>query len=150
MNVKNFLIGACTAVVSMALGAILCCVLTCPKKCDKPMPPCPTEQQCQRPEGPQGPQCQGPEKPGKKDKCGIMDIAKELQLSEEQMTQLKALKDAKKEAVKAAREKYEADFSALLTDEQKAKFEAIKAQKPCDKGQKPEGNGPRPEKTMKK
>lgn len=146
MNVKNFLIGACTGIVCMALGAALCC-FCCSKKCDKPMPPCPTEQQCQRPEGPQ---CQGPEKPGKKDKCGIMDIAKDLQLSEEQMTQLKALKEAKKEVVKAAREKFEADFSAILTDEQKAKFEAIKAQKPCENGPKPEGNGPRPEKPEKK
>ena len=144
MNVKDFLIGACTAIVGAAIGvAICCCVSNCGKKCDK-QSACPTEQvqQC-CPQGeccPDGPCCQkGPKQACERrkphGKCPI-EMAKELNLSEEQMTQVKALFDAQKSEMKAAREKFDEAFKAILTDEQKAKFAEMKAKKKCPKDKK--------------
>ena len=145
MNVKDFLIGACTAIVGAAIGvAICCCVGNCGKKCDKPMPPCPMEQMekcC--PQGeccPDGPCCQkGPKQACERrkphGKCP-MEMAKELNLSEEQMTQVKALFDSQKAEMKAAKEKFDESFKSILTDEQKAKFEELKAAKKCGKDKK--------------
>lgn len=156
MNVKDFLIGACTAIVGAAIGvAICCCVSNCGKKCDK-QSACPTEQvqQC-CPQGeccPDGPCCQKGEccpdgsccQKGSKQACERrkphgrcpMEMAKELNLSEEQMTQVKALFDAQKSEMKAAREKFDEAFKAILTDEQKAKFAEMKAKKKCPKDKK--------------
>ncbi len=123
MNVKSFLIGAAVAIVSAAVGVILCCTLCC-KKCDKPMPPCPQEQQCQRPEGPRG-NFRG-------DKCKITKMADQLDLTEEQKQQVEAIHKATKEAMRTAKDNAEKQFEALLTDDQKAELAKIKAAK-CDK-----------------
>lgn len=138
MNVKEFLVGAGTMLVGVALGAVICCTL-CSKKCDKPMPPCQKEQQCQRHDGPQHGKCHKPDQ-----KCFMMKFAKELNLSDEQMAKIKELKESQREAMKAEREKFEASFQSILTDEQKAQLEKMKAEKPCFKDGKHHGNKPCP------
>lgn len=126
MNVKDFLIGACTAIVGAALGATICCFCcnnNCDKKCDKPDGPCPIEQQHN------GPKCQDAPKDchkGDKKDCYFEKFAQELGLSEEQMTQIKALKEQQKSAMKAAKETFDNSLQSILTDEQKAKFAEIK------------------------
>ena len=145
MNVKDFLIGACTAIVGAAIGvAICCCVSNCGEKCDKQDSSCPTEQveKC-CPQGeccPDGPCCHK----GQKQACDRrkphgrcpMEMYKDLNLSEEQMTQIKDLFEAQKTDMKAAREKFDEAFKSILTDEQKTKFEELKAQKKCQKDKK--------------
>lgn len=124
MNVKDFLIGAGTMLVGVALGVAVCCAVNCGKKCDKPMPPCPMEQQCQRPDEPR--HCKG-----NPEKC-CMKMAKELQLSDEQIAQIQAAKAEQREAKQAAKAKFAETFQSILTDEQKAQLEQLKAEK-CKK-----------------
>lgn len=124
MNVKSFLIGAAVAIVSAALGVILCCTL-CYKKCDKPMQSCPQGQQCQRPEGPRG--------DFKGDKFHITKMADQLNLTNEQKQQVKAIHKATKDAIRVARENADTQFEALLTNDQKAELAKIKAATKCDK-----------------
>ena len=129
MNVKDFLIGACTAIVGAGIGVVLCCTLCCKKcdkPCDKPMPPCPTEQR-----GPHH-DFDGHKHFGK---CA-MQMADELNLSEEQKAQIKTFADTQKEELKQIHKKFDESFQSILTDEQKAKFEELKAQKKCPKGKK--------------
>ena len=128
MNVKDFIIGACTAIVGAALGAALCCTLCC-KKCDKPCdkPECPTEQAHRPHHNFDGPRHQW--------KCP-MQMADELNLSDEQKAQLKEFVDTQKEEMKQSHDKFAASFQSILTDEQKAKFEELKAQKKCKKDKK--------------
>lgn len=137
MNVKSFLIGAAVAIVSAALGVILCCTLCC-KKCDKgmPMPPCPQEQQCQKPSSMPGQHHGRPEGPRgdfKGDKCHITKMADQLNLTEEQKQQVKAIHKATKDAIRVARENADTQFEALLTNDQKAELAKIKAATKCDK-----------------
>lgn len=140
MSVKDFLIGAGTMLVGVALGVAVCCAVNCGKcgkKGDKPMPPCPMEQQCQRPDGPHhfngGPE--GPcAKMGKEFPCAKM--AQELQLTEDQLAQIEAANAEQREAKKAAKEKFDETFQSILTDEQKAQLEKIKAEK-CKKHEGP-------------
>ncbi|MBR5433135.1 MAG: hypothetical protein IK117_01710 [Bacteroidales bacterium] len=146
MNVKDFIIGACTAIVGVALGvAVCCCVGNCGKKCDKPMPPCKMEQAECCPQGeccPDGPCCKkgGPKPPAcdrrRPHKACPMEMAKELNLSEEQIAQVKNLFEAQKSEMKAAKDKFDEAFKSILTDEQKAKLAEMKPHKKCDKGKK--------------
>lgn len=138
MNVKEFLVGAGTMLVGIALGAVICCTVCC-KKCDKQMPSCPMEQQCQRHDGPQHGKCHKPDH-----KNFMMKFAKDLNLSDEQMAKIKELKQSQKDAMKAEREKFDAAFQSILTDEQKAQLEKMKAEKPCFKDGKHHGNKPCP------
>lgn len=121
MNVKDFLIGAGTMLVGVALGVAVCCTVNCGKKCNKPMGPCPMEKKCQRPDGPRHFN-RGPE-----DFC--MKMAKDLQLTEEQIAQIEAANAEQKEARQAAKTKFSETFQSILTDEQKAQLEKMKAEK---------------------
>ena len=73
-----------------------------------------------------------------------MKFAKDLNLSDEQMAKIKELKQSQKNAMKAEREKFDAAFQSILTDEQKAQLEKMKAEKPCFKDGKHHGNKPCP------
>lgn len=124
MNVKDFLIGAGTMLVGVALGVAVCCAVNCGKKCEKPMGPCPMEKKCQRPDGPHhfdG----GPEGFCKK-------MANDLQLTEDQIAQIEAANAEQRQARKAAKDKFDEVFQSILTDEQKAQLEKFKAEK-CKK-----------------
>ncbi len=139
MSLKDFLIGAGTAIVGVALGAaiVCCCCNNCGekgmgKRCDK-QAPCYEQRDCPRSDEYRS--CPKADKP-----C-VMKMAKELGLSDEQMVQVKALQKAKREAAKADREKFETEFQKILNDEQKAKYnEIISAfgQKKYPKEQTPE------------
>lgn len=144
MSVKDFLIGACTAIVGAALGACICCYCcnsTCDdQKCDKPDEKCKMEQSCRGPQdGPRD------HHRGDKKECRMEKLANDLNLTDDQKAQIRALEGQQKEAMRAAKASFDSSFQAILTDEQKAKFAEVKAcakeRKHCDG--KPEG--PKPE-----
>lgn len=57
-------------------------------------------------------------------------MAQELNLTEEQKQQMKASKEAMRNAVDAARQKHQADMDKILTPEQKAKMKEMRKQAP--------------------
>ena len=140
MSLKDFLVGAGTAIVGVALGAVIvcCCCNKCGEKgdfgkCCEKQAPRPEQKDCQRPD--EYRHCPKGDKP-----C-VMKMVKELNLSDEQMVKVKALQKAKREAAIANRDKFQTEFENILNDEQKAKYNEIiqaKEKQGCPRAETPE------------
>src|SRR5574344_507544 len=124
MSLKDFLIGAGTAIVGVALGAAL--TFCCNNSCNQNGGNCPMKNRCEN-QAPYHHQRDG-QRPDDYRPCQrpcVMEMAKELKLSDEQMAKVEALQKVKRESALADREKYEKDFVSILNNEQKAKYNEL-------------------------